>query len=172
MQLDIANNLNSPYTIKDAIAQAKRELNYSNGSSSGLDDFFSKLAQSFEAVFYSPQLYADVGFGFGATAEFCEILEVDAVAKMSPIAIKMDANGFDIGNVRGFEAGVGVSEWDLFSTGAQTYYSYITKQEQTYMDDSCVIGFSAGAYFGIGGSFQIGINLDYIVNEFNRIWFS
>lgn len=129
-----------------------------------------KVVDSVGALFYSAQLNADVGLGFGGEVTVLDNVKATAIIEKHAYMLRVNENGFDYGLVKGSNAGITVGPVNVYSTGYTDFESYVTGKHTTFCGDSHFVGFSAGVYVGAGASIQIGWDLDYYNNKVNEIW--
>ena len=132
--------------------------------------FGQKVLDSAGAVIFSARADADVGVGFGGELAIYDGVVVSAVVEKQAYTIIADKDGFDYGWVKSSNIGLTIGPLDVFSTGYEDFESYSTGEHTISCADSHLIGFSVGAYVGVGASAEVGWDLDYIVAEFNEIW--
>ena len=129
-----------------------------------------KIQQSFLTIINSLEVDADVGYGLGAEFNTLDLVGIEALAQFSPLSIHIDYNNIYFGEKASSQLGLTVMGWDLGSYGESEFMDCLSDETIINSGESHVIGFSSGGYIIIGASFSAGINIDYIANEFQYIW--
>ena len=129
-----------------------------------------KIYQSFLTIINSLEVDADVGYGLGAEFNTLDLVGIEALAQFSPFSIHIDYNNIYFGEKASSQLGLTVMGWDLGSYGESEFMDCLSDETIINSGESHVIGFSSGGYIIIGASFSAGINIDYISNEFQYIW--
>ena len=129
-----------------------------------------KIYQSFLTIINSLEVDADVGYGLGAEFNTMDLVGIEALAQFSPFSIHIDYNNIYFGEKASSQLGLTVMGWDLGSYGESEFMDCLSDETIINSGESHVIGFSSGGYIIIGASFSAGINIDYISNEFQYIW--
>ena len=133
-------------------------------------NFSQKVVDSVGALIFSAQADFDVGLGFGANFNVMDMVEVSAILKICSITLHADESGFDSGILTSLTGGISICSWDFISIEEKAYRSFVTGEEEESFSEGHVIGISGGVYAGLGVSGRIGWNLDYVTNEWNKIW--
>ena len=163
------------YSIKDISRQLKNNYSYDDKftvSSNGELKYYglgNKVVDTVGAVICSVEADVDLGVGIGGSTSV-GIMEFSALAKWAPLSFHYDEQNIFLGMKAATEAGVSVKGLDSIGWDYSNNYNYLSGQNEEHSGESHNIGFSAGAYLGIGGSVGVSWNLDYIANRWVEIW--
>ena len=99
-----------------------------------------------------------------------DFVEIEALAQWSPFSLHIDYNNIYFGEKASSQVGVTVLGWDLGSYEESQFMDCLSGETIISSGESHVVGVSAGGYLIIGASVSAGLNIDYIANEFQYIW--
>ncbi len=129
-----------------------------------------QVLESAKVLFYSGEIELDAGFGFGGEINVAGIVKFEGVAKFGLISIQSSPRYFDIGSILYAGGGISMPGLKLPLGCKRNFLSWITEEETVTYQEPASVGFSASAYFGIGGTVDVRWNLEYLANELYRIW--